>query len=107
MHQGKILLTAALLVATIALVCNALAETAPPLGECPPGAPSCKVVIMTPQEEQTLTGQNGVFDQAVWASRSTMQTLVDAWKQKLAQSPNGTKAPEPKKPEAKVEPPKK
>ena len=28
---------------------------------CPPGTPSCKVLILTPQEEQILTAPNGIL----------------------------------------------
>ena len=90
MRHGKILFVAATLTFLFAMVMNALAE------DCPPGAPSCKVVIMTPQEEQTLIAPNGIFDNAEWANRSGLAGIVAAWKQKLATSPAGTvKKPEP------------
>jgi hypothetical protein len=67
---------------------------------CPTGAVSCKIVVMTPDEEKTLTQAGGIFDQASWANRSGMDGLITAWKQKLATAPAGTVAkPEEKKPD--------
>jgi len=66
--------------------------------DCPKGATSCKVVVMTPEEIATLTQPGGVYDQAIWASRSTMTGIVEAWKKKIDSSANGTvKADEPAK----------
>jgi hypothetical protein len=73
------------------LVSYALAE------DCPKGASSCKVVVMTPEEIATLIQPGGVFDQSTWANRSGMTSIVEAWKKKIETSPNGTvKADEPK-----------
>ncbi len=58
--------------------------------DCPKGAPSCKVVVMTPEEIQTLTGPGQIYDQATWANRSGMTAVVEAWKKKIETSPNGT-----------------
>ncbi len=67
------------------------AETYP----CPTGAPSCKVITITPQEADTLT--QAIFPAALWANR-TFTDLVEQWKQKLQQAPAG------KVEEAKIEP---
>ena len=75
--NGKILLVGAAIIFVMALAFNAVAQ------ECPQGVPSCKVVVMTPEEIQSLTGPNMVFDQATWASRSTMTGLTEAWKKKI------------------------
>jgi hypothetical protein len=56
---------------------------------CPAGAQSCKVVIMTSDEQQSLLRPGGVFDQALWANRSGMEALLQAWKNKIAQAPDG------------------
>jgi len=56
---------------------------------CPNNQP-CKVLTLTPAEEQTLTGPNGIFDQATWASRSTMTDIVAAWREKIKQAKAGT-----------------
>lgn len=58
--------------------------------ECPPQAASCKIVVITPEEENTLTAPNMLFDAAVYANRMNFSHLVEAWKQKLATSPPGT-----------------
>ncbi len=58
--------------------------------DCPKGAQSCKIVVMTPEEIQTLTAPGNVFDQAQWANRSGMTALVEQWKKKIETSPNGT-----------------
>lgn len=76
----------------------ASAQPSPPVGQCPATAKSCIVVTMTPEEVNTLVGQNGIFDLAMWANRAGMESLVTAWKQKLQSSPAG-KLPEPPKPE--------
>ena len=66
---------------------------------CPPGVPSCKIVSMSPDEVQSLTGPGLIFDSAEWANRANLSAAVAAWKQKIASSPAGTvaKPPEPPK----------
>ncbi len=58
--------------------------------DCPKGAPSCKVVVMTPEEIATMSQPGGIWDQAIWANRSGMTAIVEAWKKKIETSPNGT-----------------
>ena len=94
MKQGKILLVAAALTALFCLAMNA-ASYASDTPTCPAGAASCKVVIITPQEMQSLEGPGMIFDSAAWANRANLQGVVDAWKQKIANSPNGVTAPAP------------
>lgn len=90
MKQGKILLVAAALTAVFCLAMNALAYAE----DCPPGVTSCKVVIMTDQEIQSLIGPGLIMDSAEWANRANLSAAVAAWKQKIASSPSGTvKAP--------------
>lgn len=72
------------------LAMNALARAE----DCPAGAPSCKVVIMTPQEIQSLEGAGLIFDSAEWANRANLAAAISAWKQKIASSPDG-KVPAP------------
>jgi len=69
-------------------VASAQAQT-----ECPHGAASCKIVIITPEEEGMLAGPEGIFDHAVWANRVKFGGLIDAWRQKLAASPQGQVKP--------------
>lgn len=94
MKQGKILIAAAALTAIFMLAMNAAAYAQ----DCPAGAPSCKVVLISPQELQSLEGPGMIFDSAAWANRANLQGVVDAWKQKIANSPDG-KVPAPKKDE--------
>ena len=102
MKQGKILLVAAALTALFCLAMNA-ASYASDATVCPAGAPSCKVVIITPQELPSLTGPGMIFDAAEFANRFQLSGLVAAWKLKLANSPDGVvmPAPAPKKDEPK------
>ncbi len=58
--------------------------------DCPAGVRTCKVLTVTPEEVQALVAPGGVFDQAVWANRSGMTGLVDAWKRKIETAPAGT-----------------
>ena len=88
MKQGKILLVAAALTALFCLAMNAAAYAE----DCPAGASTCKVLVLTTQEEQTLT--NSIFPAALWANR-TFTDLIEAWKQKLAAAPAGTVKPTP------------
>lgn len=75
------------------LAMNALAY-AEGMGEipCPVPATSCKIVVMTDQEMQTLTGPGLIFDSATWANRANLSDAIAAWKQKIANSPNGVVA---------------
>ena len=99
MKQGKILLVAAALTALFCLAMNAASYADDGVHSrdavCPAGAASCKVVIITPQEMQSLEGPGMIFDSAAWANRANLQGVVDAWKQKIANSPNGVTAPAP------------
>jgi hypothetical protein len=90
MKQGKILLTAAFLTAVFCLAMNALAYAE----DCPPGVSSCKIVVMSPQEIQSLEGAGLIFDSAEWANRANLAAAIAAWKQKIASSPDG-KVPAP------------
>lgn len=64
--------------------------------ECPKDAKSCKVLVLTPDEEQTLitlvqnTGVQGPFNQ--------IKSAVDAWVKRIQEAPAGEvpKAPEKK-----------
>lgn len=56
---------------------------------CPPPAKSCKIVVITPDEEATLTGPEGIFDHAVWANRAKFSDMIIAWRKKLETAPAG------------------
>lgn len=70
------------------LAMNALAYAE----DCPPPATSCKIVVMTDQEIQSLTGPGLIFDSATWANRANLSDAITAWRQKIANSPNGVAA---------------
>ena len=103
MNQEKWLLGSALVVAAMALSLNAARADY----VCPPPATSCKVVIVTPQELQSLEGPGMIFDSAVFANRMQLTGLVEAWKQKIEASPAGVVKPAESPKEPKKEPPKK
>lgn len=60
--------------------------------DCPSGAKQCKVLIVTPEEEQVLTQQNGIFEMAEWAFRPLGQA-AKYWREKLATAPAGNTLP--------------
>ena len=79
------------------------ASRAEGMGEipCPSNAASCRIVIMTDQEIQTLEGPGLIFDSATWANRANLSDAINAWKQKIANAPAGVvakPAPAPKEP---------
>lgn len=90
MNQGKTLLIGAALTAIFALAMN-VASRAEGMGEipCPVPATSCKVVVMTDQEIQTLIGPGLIMDSAQWANRANLSDAIAAWKQKIANAPSG------------------
>ena len=56
---------------------------------CPPKVTSCKIVVITDQEEQTLVGPDMIFAHAQWANRVKLDSLIQAWIEKLRQAPQG------------------
>ena len=95
MKQGKILLVAAIGAFAIVMVMSALARAEDkkvPI-ECPPGAKSCKIVIMSDQEIQTLVGAGLIFDSAEWANKMGLGAVIAAWKNKIASAPDGHVSP--------------
>ena len=86
MINGKILLVATALTAVFMLAMQAASRAE----DCPAGVKACKIVVMTPEEENTLVGPEMIFDHATWAARAKFESLVNAWKEKLKQSPAGT-----------------
>lgn len=98
MKQGKILFVAAALTAAFMPVMNGVSRADNIPVECPAGAASCKVVVMTADEINTLTGAGLIFDSAEWANRANLSAAIAAWRQKITSAPNGNvKPPEPKK----------
>lgn len=65
--------------------------------ECPQGAPSCKVITITPDEEQALTAPNGILATAERARFLDLSQAVVYFRQKLQSAPAGeVKTEEPK-----------
>lgn len=86
------------LVALILLAFGRSAKSQPAdLGTCPPGAKSCKILTITPEEEQTLAGPDMVWDQALWA-RQQFGPLLKAWRDKFQNAPQGKPYVEPTPP---------
>lgn len=86
--EDKFLLGGATVVLALMLALHAASAE-----DCPPGGGACKVVVITQSELQSLTGPGMVFDSAAWANRANLQGVVDAWKQKIATSPDGVVKP--------------
>lgn len=62
--------------------------------ECPPGAKACKVMTLTPEEQQILLNPNGIFDTAERARFLDLTNYVKYFREKIATSPDGdVKAP--------------
>lgn len=84
---------------------SAQAQDKPETYHCPPGYKSCKVIFLSPEEEQSLTGANAILDHALWANRAGLSPVIEAWRRKLAEAPAGVvDAPKPEmknKPEPK------
>lgn len=57
--------------------------------ECPPGIPKCKVLVLTPDMEQALTGQNMILDNAEWANRVGLSNAVAFFRKAIAEAPAG------------------
>ncbi len=70
--------------------------------ECPQGVPKCKVLVLTPDMEQALTGPNMILDVAEWGNRAGLGSAVQFFKKAIADAPAGdVKNPEVKKPDEK------
>lgn len=71
--------------------------------DCPPGGP-CKVLILTPQEEQALLQPGGVLDTAEKGAFVQLSGFISYLRNKIATAPAGI-VPEPAKPKVPVEDP--
>lgn len=78
-----------------------LLSTAAHATDCPAGAPSCKVITLTPEEENVLTGQRGIFDTAAQGRALDLANLVAYFRNKIATAPAGD-VPKPTDEKAKV-----
>lgn len=57
--------------------------------DCPEGAPSCKVLILTPQEEGLLVNQGGILDTAARARYLDLGEVVVHFRDKILKAPAG------------------
>jgi hypothetical protein len=57
--------------------------------ECPTPDESCKVLILSPQEERILAGPNGILDTAAQARALDLGQFAVYLKQKIAAAPAG------------------
>lgn len=57
--------------------------------DCPPGAPSCKVITLTPDEERALTGANMILDTAQQGRALDMTSVANYFRRKIETAPAG------------------
>ena len=77
----KTIVTAVIL--TFAMIFNALAV------ECPPGMARCKVLTISPEEEQALTAPNGILATAEQGRFIDLNGAVKYFREKIASAPLG------------------
>lgn len=84
------------------IVFAVLLLTASPVAatDCPEGLPSCRVLILSPQEEQILTAPNGVLATAAEARKVDFAGVAEYFARRIKDAPAG----EVKKPAAPPEP---
>lgn len=87
------MLLVAIVVAVFLLVIVALPRraAADPRTDCPSPAP-CKVITLSPEEEQALTGQKMVFDTAVAGRQIDLFGVVAYFREKIGRAPAGDAA---------------
>lgn len=56
---------------------------------------TCKVLILTPDEEKVLVGQNGILDTAAAARALDLGNIVSYFRTKVATAPAGDPKPAP------------
>lgn len=62
--------------------------------ECPAGAKSCKVLVLTPEEEQALMQPRGVLDTAREGRPLDLGQVVSYFRERISRAPAGTVPPE-------------
>ena len=77
---------AAIIIVTIAVLLVALPACADEI-TCPQGQP-CKIIVVSPQDEQVMLMPNGILDMATWSSRP-LADYANAWRDKLKNAPAG------------------
>jgi hypothetical protein len=58
--------------------------------DCPPDVKSCKVLVLTPDEEAALVNPRGVLDTAQAARNLDLANIVAYFRNKIATAPAGT-----------------
>ena len=71
--------------------------------DCPPNAKSCKVITLTPEEQDMLIRDKGILQTAVQARPLDLGAIVQYFVTKIEHAPAG-KVVEPPKPPEKKEP---
>lgn len=69
--------------------------------DCPPSTKSCKVLVITAEEENALVTQNGVLATAAQARKLDLEGVVNYFFEKIKNAPAGTVKAEPPKTEQK------
>ena len=85
-------------IAFVSLFVLLLALSFAPAAECPPGVAKCKVLTLTPEEEQVLVGPGFILDIAERGAQVQLGGTVKYFREKILNAPPGTVKP--------VEPPK-
>ena len=57
--------------------------------ECPSGVPSCKILILTPDEEKSLTAPQGILSTAAQARALDLGSTVQYFFLKIQNAPKG------------------
>lgn len=84
--SGVLLALVLALVAILVFVVAAIAH------ECPAGVPKCKVITVTPEEEQVLAAPGGIFEIAEKGAFITLSGPIRYWREKLEKAPAGDPA---------------
>lgn len=69
------------------VVAFVLAINVAPAEECPANAKSCKVLVITPDEEETLKAM--IMQTGIEGSFSQIAKIVNAWLDKIQKAPAG------------------
>jgi hypothetical protein len=78
------------------LGCSLVGLVAAPLAyatDCPPDVKSCKVLVLTPDEEAALVNPRGVLDTAQAARNLDLANIVAYFRNKIATAPAGNVPP--------------
>jgi hypothetical protein len=94
-----IIFAAAVLLILVLVTRHARADDLPH-AQCPTAGETCKILVLTAQEERMLMGPNGILDTAAQARALDLGQFVVYLKTRIAGAPSGTVQPLPEtKPE--------